>query len=293
MLCDNIPKRAIHVGFATGILGTKEINMNYCDTKEIPKTRDERSLVPITHGEQKCSPGHYWGAGVRMNYLIHYVISGSGVFYCGPNKFTVSAGQIFVVYPGTVIKYSADDNDPWHYTWISFSGDVAKDILAQAGISLRSPVLTLKNGEAALDILRRMPGERGANLATNLLFSAALYEFMALIADNSSESREHENAYLITAKNYIKAHYYEDISVESVAAHIGISRKYLYAIFKNGAGISPKEYITSCRINRAIELLRNKELTIGSIAYSVGYSDQLTFSKAFKLKTGRSPSEYR
>jgi transcriptional regulator GlxA family with amidase domain len=46
-------------------------------------------------------------------------------------------------------------------------------------------------------------------------------------------------------------------------------------------------------MERAKEFLQDALLPIGSVAYSVGYRDQLTFSKIFKLKTGFSPTEYR
>ena len=120
-----------------------------------------------------------------------------------------------------------------------------------------------------------------------------LYEFLSLIVQNSEQEQKSENIYLTTATRYIKAHYVEEISVDSVAAYIGISRKYLFAIFKSSLGISPKDYIIDYRMKKAKEFLKTPDLSVGSIAYSVGYKDPLAFSKMFKLKTGFSPSEYR
>ena len=77
------------------------------------------SLVPVSIGEEQCVPNYCWGPGVRSHFIIHYVISGKGIFYCGPNKFTIQQGQIFVIFPGMIVKYQADANDPWHYTWIN------------------------------------------------------------------------------------------------------------------------------------------------------------------------------
>ncbi len=264
-----------------------------CNTNiDLPK-KQYQALLPVCSGEEKCDPDHYWGAGVRSTYLIHYVVSGKGVFYCGTGKHIVRRGQIFVIFPGTVVKYAADTNNPWHYLWVAFSGDEAKEILAQAGVTLKDPVVTLRRPEAALDILRDMPQERSADMENNLRFLARRYEFFSLLVESGLGEERGENVYLTTARRYIKAHYTEDITVDRVASNIGISRKYLFAIFKKYLDISPKDYIIEYRIKKAKDFLLDKKLSMSNVAYSVGYKDPLTFSKMFKLKTGMSPSEYR
>ncbi len=258
----------------------------------LPKGKYQ-GLLPISHGEEKCVPNHFWGAGVRENYLIHYVLSGKGVFYCGTEKHVVTGGQAFVIFPGTVVKYVADGTDPWHYTWVSFRGDEVKEIFRTAGITLAHPVAVPKKPDTVLSLLRDMPAERSADVESNLRFAARLYEFLSLLIPSGQEVNGGENAYFTTASRYIKAHYAEQITVDQVAAHVGISRKYLFAIFKRQLGLSPKEYVTGYRIERAKEFLRDRALSVGNIAYSVGYTDPLNFSKIFKQKTGLSPSEYR
>ena len=255
--------------------------------------REHTSLYPLAHDDEICPPGHYWGWGIRTHYIVHYVVSGKGYLHHEGRDFTVEEGQIFVVFPRTLIKYEADERDPWRYSWINFYGAEADEIFAQLGITHDSPVFSMKNGDEGLEILRQMPTERGAELGQNLDFTALLYEFMSLLLKNTETSARRENAYLSAAKRYIRSHYFEDITVEKIAAHVGISRKYLFAIFKSYLGISPKDYILNYRMKRAVEFLSGEELRIGDIAYSVGYKDPLTFSKMFKLKMGVSPSEYR
>ena len=268
------------------------MNNNCIFTGDPPK-KNRQPLTPVISGEQRCAPEHCWGAGVRSQYLIHYIIDGSGVFYCGPRKYTLQKGQIFVIYPDTIVKYQADKKDPWHYAWVAFYGDEAVSILSSAGISLKNPVLTLQNGDEVLEILRDMPRERGAELQSNLHFTARLYDFLSLLVTNIQQDQKRENIYYTAATRYIKAHYAEDITVDEVAAKVGISRKYLFAIFKNILGYSPKEYIIEYRMKRAKEFLSNPDLPVGNIAYSVGYKDPLTFSKIFKQRLGVSPSAYR
>ena len=57
--------------------------------------------------------------------------------------------------------------------------------------------------------------------------------------------------------------------------------------------IPPKDYLTEKKIESAKKLLRESTANIMEISHSVGYSDQLYFSRLFKNKTGFSPTEYR
>ena len=78
-----------------------------------------------------------------------------------------------------------------------------------------------------------------------------------------------------------------------IAAYVGINRSYLYTLFRDQLGMSPKEYLTSFRITRAAQLLEITELSIESVALSCGYQDTLGFSKIFKARLGMTPSAYR
>ena len=65
-----------------------------------------------------------------------------------------------------------------------------------------------------------------------------------------------------------------------------------YRIFVQHLALSPNEYLTQYRINQACVLLRSSPLSIGEIAGSVGFEDQLYFSRVFKKIKGVPPSHY-
>ena len=259
---------------------------NPCENVLDTTQERETLLKPVSSGEEICSADHFWGPGVRNTYVIHYVISGKGVLYCGTNKFHLHRGQIFIIFPDTVVKYQSDPSDPWHYAWVVFKGGEAKGIFENMGISYKNPVYTPNDGERLLKLLRAMPEERNIDMYDNLRFSSVLYDFMAQLVDCRSVETKNENIYLSSALGYIRAHYSEELSVDLVASYVGISRKYLFAIFKNSLGVSPKDYILDYRMNKACDLLGNKTLSVGNVAYSVGYKDPLTFSRMFKVKKG-------
>ena len=81
--------------------------------------------------------------------------------------------------------------------------------------------------------------------------------------------------------------------MEDVAAYVGISRSHLFRSFQTYLGKSPKEYLSEYRIKQACHLLKETDLSVSAIAYSVGFENNLYFSKAFKKQKRVSPSEYR
>ena len=104
----------------------------------------EKSMVSLSVynvGFQRCEPLYQWGPGIRDHYLIHHVVAGKGYYTVGGQTFTLSAGDTFLVYPLTEITYHADQNEPWEYYWVGFSGSDAAAIIGATGFSKEKPVL--------------------------------------------------------------------------------------------------------------------------------------------------------
>ncbi|MBP5554593.1 MAG: response regulator [Lachnospiraceae bacterium] len=91
----------------------------------------------------------------------------------------------------------------------------------------------------------------------------------------------------------IREHYMEDISLTSLAAKYNVSMARLSEMIKEHLSLNFSDYISSLRIQRAKELLRDESLSIQEIAEIVGYNDYFYFTKVFKKVEGISPSKYR
>ena len=79
-------------------------------------------------GFQKCDPAFSWGPGVRNHYLIHYVVSGKGIYIKNNHVFHLQAGDCFLVYPDEECMYRADEKEPWEYSWVGFAGVDATEL---------------------------------------------------------------------------------------------------------------------------------------------------------------------
>ncbi|MCR5650834.1 MAG: helix-turn-helix domain-containing protein [Lachnospiraceae bacterium] len=95
------------------------------------------------------------------------------------------------------------------------------------------------------------------------------------------------------AKRYIEENYVKDISLDDVAGYAEVSPYYLSRIFKEETGETFMEYLTSLRMKKAIELMKDPEYSIKDICSEVGYADPNYFSRIFKKSEGVTPTEYR
>ena len=81
-------------------------------------------------------------------------------------------------------------------------------------------------------------------------------------------------------------------TVESLAESAGMSRSAFAARFKELLGQTPLEYVTEWRMQKAMQLLEQRDKKLIDVARSVGYESDAAFSKAFKRVVGANPGEY-
>lgn len=84
-----------------------------------------------------------------------------------------------------------------------------------------------------------------------------------------------------------------DWTVTSLAREVGMSRSGFSARFGELVGTSPKQYVTTWRMQLAEDILRREPTPILQIALDLGYHSEAAFSRAFKRETGMAPSHVR
>ena len=234
-----------------------------------------RDIVPIFSGYELCEKGHSFGPYTRNYYLIHFCLSGKGKLFDKFGEHEIKKGELFIIRPGEITTYTADESDPWEYAWISFGGEVAKIFDTDSSV-YPYPI------EAGIAI--RELWQEG--VSSPYAFISFIYKLIHQLFGEKKES------YTIAEKmkRYIKFNYMEDISVEKISDYFGFERSYLYRTFKNAYGIGIKEYIVKTRMEQAKNLLK-KGYSVGSTAHAVGYRDQFNFSKAYKKHFGVAPKK--
>ena len=84
-----------------------------------------------------------------------------------------------------------------------------------------------------------------------------------------------------------------DLSVEELSRELGMSRVHLYKKLTAITGRSPVEFIRIIRLKRAAQMLKESQLNVSEIAYSVGFNNPKYFSRYFKEEFGSLPSDYK
>lgn len=110
-------------------------------------------------------------------------------------------------------------------------------------------------------------------------------------ASSESGLSPQEEKFLARVHRALDEHLSEDaLSVELLGREVGASHSSLYAKIKSLTGESPQAYITTYRMNRAMEMLRSGQYTVTEVAYSVGASSVSNFSRDFKRQFSVTPS---
>ncbi len=251
-------------------------------------------------GVEFCPPKHSCGPKAQNEYLIHFIFQGSGFFNINDKTYELVQDQAFLLPPGTETCYYADPRDPYAYAWIAFNGRLASDYLSQTGLSPDCPVcdLTVPASDFKL-IIEQILKTKTLDISNDFIRTGYLYHLLSkLIASDQKKYTGQKplfypaDTYAEYAKQYIDLNY-SSITITDVVNYIGLSRSYLYKIFKQKYTLSPQNYLIKCRIDKACILLKTTRQTVTAISSAIGYGDSLTFSKEFKKHLGLSPKYYR
>jgi AraC-like DNA-binding protein len=99
--------------------------------------------------------------------------------------------------------------------------------------------------------------------------------------------------HLRRARDHADRCYSEPVDVASMAAVAGLSKYHFLRLFQATYGITPGEYLSQRRIERAQDLLRATNLTVTEVCHAVGFSSLGSFSARFRAVVGESPSEFQ
>ena len=248
-------------------------------------------------GLERCKSGFRFGPSVRSSYLLHVVTSGKGTYQVEGKTYHLSAGQAFLIYPGDTTVYRADEDDPWTYGWIGFSGYQADFILSQMGFSRESHVVSFSHTDLLTECIRNMLSTHQVTLANELAREALLLQFFSIalrqLPDTAEKPLYAQSAYARLTMKYLNENYMHKIRIQDIASYIGVDRSHLSKCFHAEYSMSPQEYLVTLRMRKAEELLAHTDQPVGVIAGQCGYPDALAFTRMFRKNVGISPSQYR
>ena len=245
-------------------------------------------------------PVHFGGFGDTHvdSWMLVFTIEGRGQCRAGLRSFEVTADNILLVEPGTLIDFSGSSGSRWNFYWVIFqSADRWRSYLQwpQAGPGVRQLAVPA-DAAAAISVTLNQLYENYIDVgALKTELDHNLLEQLLLRCGNllPRESNRELDPRVRAARAYIDAHYASDIGLEDIAAASNLSPSRLSSVFRSQTGSSVMAYRNELRLVQAAQLLLHSNLRIAEIGARVGYAEQAFFSRIFRKHLGMSPREYR
>lgn len=262
-------------------------------------------------------PNFECGMHMQEFFEINIITRGSGRHYIEDNCIETRVGDVFIIPPKVKHGFKGGGLDVFHVLISDrFMNKNMSDLqlipsfytLFAAEPLMRGKgnnVLYLRLEKAQFDelneILKIALACRNQLDAFDCLsrkgFVLLLISFLCRIYSRNSDSAvnrgENTDEAFLNAISYIHEHYFEKISVDTLAKIANLSRSTFLRKFNEVCKIPPSEYIINRRLEVAEYMLLNTGDSILNIAFKCGFYDAAHFSRLFLKSKGITPSQYR
>lgn len=226
---------------------------------------------------------------VRDCYILQFIISGSGRF-CGQS---FKQGSVITIRPGQVEVREPTPNILYESAWIMVKGRKAAELLGGFYPDDNKSIVYFEKTYECADRIIHAIEELWNNRSISAEFSM-LGVFYSLLSLFSSTEKQERTDPVSLALAYINLNYKnENLKISDVSAFAGVTQNHLCKLFKKETGKSTMENLIDVRLSQSAVLLKSTNISVGEVAYSVGFSDPKHYSQMFKRKYGVSPGKYR
>ena len=265
-------------------------------------TVGEARIAPHTVYPPSGHPRGYtfdWQHGrILDGFALLYISSGRGKFEAKPNvSMPIEPGHAFLLFPQVWHRYAPDPETGWQEHWVGFDGEIACGWLRHRFISARNPALKINAEDTVLATFSRMMQSIQSNRpALQQILAGATANLLGLFysAQQAQPAAEAHNANAIElAIARIQNEYAGDLNMKRLAEELGVSYSWFRGRFSAHTGLGPHQYLLELRLVRARNLLAETDSTVKEIALQTGFEDEHYFTRLFRHKLNRTPSEWR
>ena len=269
----------------------------HLDIREVLPLKD---LSVIQMGRLHCTERTVVNPHLHLDwYELTVVTEGVGTVYTGDVPTRMTAGDIYVSYPGDAHAIVSDEEMPLKYDFFAFRP-------TEEGLIRRLEELSLRRHGGDARVIR---DDRIAHLVSNaiaercspeedspavmeaivLQLTAYLLRDLASLSSEKLPTHVGEGEYLcFQLMNYIDTHLYSLSNLEELARVTGYHYSHLSALFRKTTGGTLSDYSRTKRLGAA-RLLLQEGRRVGDVAELLGYSSAYAFSKAYRNHFGVSP----
>ena len=243
------------------------------------------------------------------DYRIFYIIEGNADFVLSDRTIPLSPGMLLYFRPATpyyfdgdvkiiVLNFDMTRNQAEKKTPRPSSKSI--DTFKKEFVFENDPPSELEDLvviEKAFDIERKMQ-ECMLHFCyptpfSDAVTSAIIKDILCFVAQNTLPDKSEMPEIVQKIMLYIQQNYDKEISNSQISNEFGYHSYYLNRIFKGSTGTTIHQAVIHEKIRIAKRLLKETDLSIGSVASEVGFPDRAQFCTTFKKHTGYTPKEYK
>lgn len=241
-------------------------------------------------------------SGHKLDYDIWIMLEGELELYIEERRFIIKPKDCVFLYPQIFYKANSISGS-CNFIYIHFDYKIGDNIRALDDFSLEGLV---SQDELKVEIELFIKSYFAYKRREPLSFLSLNGYFTALLSKIIVQ--QYEKNKLLNRKNaaitkplsriqpvlsYISEHLSGPIYTKELGKILGLSEKYFITFFKETIGTAPGKYISQAKMNMALNYVYEGNYSLKEISYLLGYSDQYTFSKAFKKHYGLAPSKIK
>jgi AraC family transcriptional regulator, transcriptional activator for feuABC-ybbA operon len=234
-------------------------------------------------------------------HALGYVTSGSGRLIVDGQTYFLEIGTCFLLSPSNQFQLNCDEESHLKLYFLQYNG-VKIRITEQGYQTEMSMAPALRTNQLVIELSSYVAIEaycaklqqslQTKDHESSLRSRTLFYELLLHLQDIKKQDSVNINESIQRTMTYMQQHYSEPIETGELPKIAGLTPSSYCRAFKKATGLSPGNYLTQLRINRAKELMMLPNYTLKQIGLSVGFTDQLYFSRVFKKSESYSPSAY-
>jgi AraC family transcriptional regulator len=233
----------------------------------------------------------------HTNWSVSYVQAGSFGCQCRGKRFELMPGAVLLGRPGDEFSCTHAHHGGGDECLAFFiEPEVADEIGGARRQPWQSRGLPPLAELVALGELARSASKLAAGPRVDEVGLALMAKVVDVVAGQQRarpEARPTDRRRALGSAQWIEMHANQDINLQTLAAHAGLSVYHYLRVFAAVLGVTPHQYLLRCRLRKAARLLADEDRAITEIALDVGFADLSNFVRSFRRAAGVSPRAYR
>lgn len=233
-------------------------------------------------------------------YSFGVTLSGDQHFFTQGELHRSKSGNVILFNPEDVHDGNSGSEEILQYLMLYVCPKLLNSFLQSAGLpktrnlKISDPVLNSpKLHRTLLNIAGQIITEKTdiLELEENIYTLAILLAEKYNLADHIQPSGKVDTL-IGKAKDYIRDRISDQIRLDDLAEDLNISKFHFLRLFRQQTGITPYQYVLSCRLNKAQKALERAD-SVNDVVFDLGFSDVSHFNRRFKSVFGVTPNVYR